>query len=188
MTAAYDPAEVDVFSPAVRADPWPYFAWLRRHAPVSYVDTLDAWMVSRYDDIAGVLRDPQTFSSIAMRRQSSPGDADGGAYNVITADPPEHTRLRRLLQDEFRMRPLRELEPRIHTLVAELGTQLEDRANFDLVRDFTVPLPVTVIAELLDIGRERHDDFKHWSDCLIKTLNDREGEVWLRACRRARTH
>ena len=79
------------------------------------------------------------------------------------------------------MRPLRELESRIRELVIELGTALEAKAAFDLVRDFTIPLPVTVIAELLDIDKSRHGDFKHWSDCLIKILNDRSGPEWDRA-------
>ena len=76
------------------------------------------------------------------------------------------------------MRPLRELEPRIRELVGQLSTALEAQAAFDLVHDFTIPLPVTVIAELLDIEQARHQDFKHWSDCLIKILNDRAGPAW----------
>lgn len=180
--SAYHPARVDLLSAAVRQDPYPYFSWLRHEAPVLWVEKLDAYLVSRYDDVAGVLRDPVRFSSIAMRRQA-PGRErqDDGGKSVITSDPPEHTRLRNLLQDEFRQRPLRELEPRIENLVGELTRALTQRRQFDLVRDFTVPLPVTVIQELLDIDRERQADFKHWSDCLIKILNDREGPAWERA-------
>ncbi len=162
--AAYDPSTVDLLAPGVRRDPWPYFAWLRAQRPVLWMPALNAWLVARYEDVATVLRDPQTFSSIAMRRQAPGRDGDSrGGHSVITSDPPEHTRLRRILQDEFRMRPLRELEPRIRALVDGLGQALERRDRFDLVRDLSVPLPVTVIAELLDIDRARHDDFKHWS-------------------------
>ena len=118
-----------------------------------------------------------------MRRQAPGKDPDNtrGGHSVITSDPPDHTRLRRILQDEFRMRPLRELEPRIRGLVDKLSAALKAQASFDLVRDFTIPLPVTVIAELLDIEQSRHSDFKHWSDCLIKLLNDRCGPEWERA-------
>jgi len=180
--SAYDPAEVDLLSAAVRNDPYPYFAWLRVHAPVTWSEPLQAFLITRYDDVAAILRDPSTFSSIAMRRSAPGRDAgDRGGHSVITSDPPEHTRLRTILQDEFRQRPLRELEPRVRDLVATLGTRLEAQDGFDLVRDFTIPLPVTVIAELLDIAPARHEDFKRWSDCLIKILNDREGPEWLQA-------
>lgn len=180
--SSYDPAGVDLLAPEVRRDPYPYFAWLRAEAPVLWSPPLDAFLVSRYDDVAAIMRDPAAFSSIAMRR-SAPGrePSDRGGHSVITSDPPEHTRLRRILQDEFRMRPLRELEPRVRELVAALGAHLDAQESFDLVRDFTVPLPVTVIAELLDIEPSRQDDFKRWSDCLIKILNDREGPEWLEA-------
>ncbi len=175
----YDPATTDFLAPEVRRDPYPYFAYLRRVAPVQWMASLNAFLVTRYDDVATILRDPATFSSIAMRRQSPGRDPnDRGGHNVITSDPPEHGRLRGILQDEFRMRPLREMETRIRELVGALSTVLETKPGFDLVRDFTIPLPVTVIAELLDIEQARHADFKHWSDCLIKILNDRAGPEW----------
>ena len=175
----YHPAKTDFLAPEVRRDPYPYLAYLRQQAPVHWMPAMNAYLVTRYDDVAAILRDPQTFSSIAMRRQTPGRDPhDRSGNSVITADPPEHTRLRKILQDEFRMRPLRELEPRIYNLVAELGAKLAARDDFDLVNEFTVALPVTVIAELLDIEPARRADFKHWSDCLIKLLNDREGPAW----------
>ena len=105
----YHPAKTDFLAPEVRRHPYPYLAYLRQEAPVKWMPALNAFLVTRYDDIADILRDPATFSSIAMRRQApgrDPGDRSGNS--VITADPPEHTRLRKILQDEFRMRPLRE--------------------------------------------------------------------------------
>ena len=178
----YHPAKTDFLAPEVRRDPYPYLAYLRHEAPVQWMPALNAFLVTRYDDVAHILRDPETFSSIAMRRQAPGRDPhDRSGNSVITSDPPEHTRLRKILQDEFRMRPLRELEPRVDFLVAELGGKLKARDTFDLVGEFTVPLPVTVIAELLDIEKSRQADFKHWSDCLIKLLNDREGPEWQRA-------
>ncbi len=178
----YHPAKTHFLAPEVRRDPYPYLAYLRHEAPVQWMPALNAFLVTRYDDVAQILRDPQTFSSIAMRRQAPGRDPhDRSGNSVITSDPPEHTRLRKILQDEFRMRPLRELEPRVDTLVAELGRDLRAGDHFDLVQDFTIPLPVTVIAELLDIEKSRQADFKHWSDCLIKLLNDREGPEWQRA-------
>ena len=180
--ASYDPATTDFLAPEVRRDPYPYFAYLRAKAPVQWTPKLNAFVVTRYEDVASILRDPDTFSSIAMRRQAPGKDPDDrGGHNVITSDPPEHGRLRSILQEEFQMRPLRELEPRIRELVTALTTALKAKAAFDLVRDFTIPLPVTVIAELLDIEQGRHADFKHWSDCLIKILNDRSGPEWDRA-------
>ena len=178
----YHPAKTNFLAPEVRRDPYPYLRYLRHEAPVHWMPALNAFLVTRYDDVADILRDPETFSSIAMRRQAPGRDPhDRSGNSVITSDPPEHTRLRRILQHEFRMRPLHELEPRVDTLVTGLGEDLQARGSFDLVRDFTIPLPVTVIAELLDIEKSRQADFKHWSDCLIKLLNDREGPQWQRA-------
>ena len=175
----YNPATTDFLAPEVRRDPYPYFAYLRATDPVRWVPAMNAFVVTRYADIATILRDPATFSSIAMRRQAPGKDPHArGGQSVITSDPPEHARLRKILQEEFRVRPLRELETRIRELVTTLSAALETQTAFDLVRDFTVPLPVTVIAELLDIEPSQHAAFKHWSDCLIKLLNDRAGPEW----------
>lgn len=174
----YDPAQEHFLAASVRRDPYPYFKYLRDYTPVVWVEALDAFVVSRYDDVVRLARKPALFSSIAMRRQTRSKDQESGVKSVITVDPPEHGRLRQILQAEFRMRPLRELQPRIHELVDQLHVALERAEFFDLVADFTVPLPVTVIAELLDIDPTRHQDFKHWSDCLIKVLNDRAGPDW----------
>ena len=176
--ASYDPSTINLLDPAVRRDPYPYFEYMRREQAVFWFEQLNAFVITRYDDVSSVLKDPGTFSSVAMRRQE-PGRDDGkGGNSVITVDPPEHSRLRKILQDEFRVRPLKILEPRVRELVGQLRDRLRQNGTIDLVNDFTIPLPVTVIAELLDIEESRHSDFKHWSDCLIKLLNDREGPEW----------
>jgi cytochrome P450 len=90
---------------------------------------------------------------------------------VISADPPDHTRLRHLVNRGFTPRRIAALEPRIREIARECLDALEERSEMDLMRDFAVPLPVTVIAELLGVPSERLGDFKRWSDAIVQGVS-----------------
>jgi len=93
---------------------------------------------------------------------------------LISTDPPAHTRVRRLLSRAFTPRAINALEPRLREVLQEMIDELVANArtgNADLMRDLATPFPVTVIAELLDIPRERRADFRRWSDALAGTLS-----------------
>jgi cytochrome P450 len=90
------------------------------------------------------------------------------ARNLIATDPPEHDALRRIVNRGFAPRRIAALEPRIQELVRELLEPLRAGAPFDLVHDLAIPLPVTIIAEMLGVERERLRDFKRWSDLVIE--------------------
>ena len=182
-TAGFDP-----FAPDVVADPYPHYARLRDEAPVCFIESQDMWMVTRHVDVAAVLHDPATFSSAeGMGALMSGGvgrnriDARGllgldlrEMRVLIATDPPDHTRLRRLLSRAFTPRAITELEPHLREICEDLVHDLvvATRAGHgDLVAQVAFPFPVIVIAELLGIPPERRDDFKRWSDALVGALS-----------------
>ena len=177
----YDPLD-----PLLREDPYPSYAALRREAPVYQVPGLGIWAVSRHADVIAVLRSPERFSSAAMAAAvrkpadlapaDSPGEApDPAAMSIIGADPPGHTRLRSIVSRAFTPRRIADLEPRVREIARDLLARFVPRGECDLVADYAVPLPVGVIAELLGIDRERHADFKRWSDAAMRAVFDSPG-------------
>jgi cytochrome P450 len=178
----------DPFAAEVIDDPYPHYAHLRDHAPLCWIEEDNLWMVTRYDDVAAVLHDPATYSSadgmgalmsgrVGRRRIDATElfGLDLQALRVLIAtDPPDHTRLRRLLSRAFTPRTIAELEPHLRQVCAELVDDLlaaADRGTGDLVAQLAFPFPVIVIAELLGIPPERRDDFKRWSDALVGALS-----------------
>jgi cytochrome P450 len=180
--------DFDPFAAEVIDDPYPHYARLRDEAPVCRIGQEDLWMVTRYDDVAAVLHDPTTFSSAdgmgalmsgrVGRRRIDARDLFGLDMRelrvLIATDPPDHTRLRRLLSRAFTPRAIAELEPHLREVCVELVDDLldaADRGTGDLVAQLAFPFPVIVIAELLGIPPERRDDFKRWSDALVGALS-----------------
>ncbi len=125
--------------------------------------------VSRYDDVTHVLRHPEIFSSKAMGGMDDP---DAEAFHptqgsLIGIDPPEHTHHRAIVNRGFTPRRISALEPRIRKLADELVSAFEPRGYCDLVEEYSNPIPVAMIAELLGLPAERREDFKRWSGALI---------------------
>ena len=180
----------DLRDPAFLADPYPFYAELRDRAPVHYLADRDLWVLSRHADVVAALRDPQRFSSdaeaMASGRTTNPfKPADGapaallaalrnlpGFRVLLTTDPPEHTRLRRMVTKPFAPRAIAAWEPRVRAICEQLVDDLlaSDDDSRDVVGQLAWPLPVVVIAELLGIPAERAGDFKRWSDDLIGAL------------------
>ena len=164
---------LNLFDPALCQDPYPIYAALRREGAVAPVEPIGGWVVTRYEEVTEVLRDAETYSSRAMHSamlQGRDAEDEGPPPMVITVDPPEHTRLRSLLNRGFTPRRIARLEPRIRELTAELFASIDDRGEFDLMADLAIPLPVRVIGELLGIEPERFADFKRWSQAIVATF------------------
>jgi cytochrome P450 len=159
---------------AVQADPYPYYATLRERAPVYFHEQLGWYIVSRYEDVVAVTKNPAAFSSArAIVTQERLDEAEQEApYTLrnyrrgilISEDPPTHTKTRGLVTRAFTPKRTSELEPRIRQLARELISQLPASGEFDLIKDLAEPLPVIVIAEMLGVEPERRHDFKRWSD------------------------
>lgn len=158
--------------PEVRANLYVHYAYLRQHAPVFWVDSLQAWAISRHEDVIYILKSPQLFSSSAFFDQLL------GEFNpvpeipwMITSDPPAHTRLRKLANKGFMPSMIRNLTPRVGALAMELLEPLRSKREIDFVRDFSAAFPVSVIAEMLGIEPELRVDFKRWADDIISASN-----------------
>ena len=167
------PETRNLFDPAVREDPYPFYAALRATSPACVVDPLGAWLVTTYDEVVEVLRQPELYSSSAMRAAMTRGrldDDEGPPTMVISTDPPEHTRLRTLVNRGFTPRRIQRVEPLARRITKDLVAEIDRRGECDLVGDLTVPLPVMVISELLGIEPERFEDFKRWSQVIVSVF------------------
>ncbi|MFO0591848.1 MAG: cytochrome P450 [Polyangiaceae bacterium] len=159
------------------ADPERLYSELREKAPVHFVKPLNLWLLSRYDDIQWALRNPDLFSSkqpVEMRRPMQnrrliEAAKELGTLSLIGSDPPEHTRLRKLVSGVFSPKATARLEGRIRALAVEMTSAMAERDEVDLMEDLAAPLPVTVISELLGVDPARRREFKRWSDDLIMT-------------------
>lgn len=170
----------DLFSPEATLDPHPVQRRLRAEAPVHYHPSMDAWTVARHADVVAVMRDARTFSSELgmgelMSGRIRPGDPErprmddmaGPMRMVISSDPPDHTKLRRLVSAPFGPREVAPMEPRIRALCEQLVDDLLAADEPDLVQHVAWPLPVIVIAEVLGIPTDRREDFKRWSTDMV---------------------
>jgi cytochrome P450 len=187
--------EFDPFLDTQGRDPYPLYRRLRDEAPVHHSPVADVYCVSRYEDVLAVLKDHQTYSSRAM--QSVLMSAELGptgprqilallrflwktrvspfrlrqAQSLVASDPPRHDLLRRIVARGFTPRRIAAWEERARAIASEQLRSLADRGRFDVVRDLAIPLPTTLIAELLGVEAERRDDFKRWSDTIISVAS-----------------
>jgi cytochrome P450 len=181
--------------------PFDAYAHLREEAPVCFVDRLNAFVVTRYDDVMEVLSDPGRFSSAKMSGPHGPtelarriisGDKDVGDHPerdrlvrlaarrlevtsvpaLINADPPLHNRQRRLVNRAFTPRQIAKLEPRIQALADELVDRFADDGRVEIMSQFCVELPLIVIADALGVSREDRGDFRRWSDAFVTALGN----------------
>ena len=159
-------------SPEVTANPYPYYTELRNKAPVIWLEPFQCWALSRYADVDFALRNPQIFSSSVFTAEAL-GDLNPVPEVpwILDMNPPDHTRLRKLANKGFTPRLIRTLEPRVQAIIQELLQPLHalhGQSESDLVSTFSGPLPTIVIAEMLGVEPERRDDFKVWSDDVVR--------------------
>ncbi|MGH7964901.1 MAG: cytochrome P450 [Candidatus Binatia bacterium] len=165
--------EYNPFLPEVKDNPYPYYAYLREHAPVYQVPGVGFWAISRYDDVLYILRNPQIFSSSILTTAMT-GDLypfSPQALELLSQDPPEHTRLRKLANRAFTPRRIASLESHMREVVQQLLDQMAAQGTCDLIRDLGIPLPGIAIAELLGVPLERRQDFRRWSDDIARSFN-----------------
>ncbi|MGE4607360.1 MAG: cytochrome P450 [Myxococcota bacterium] len=167
MELIYEP-----FSPEIRVDPYPTYARLRAEAPIYRAREADAWVLSRYEDVRFLLSHDELFSSDAMGaalagRAPRAVQGAGTPRIVILLDPPQHGPMRSLLNRGFTPRRVSQIEIRLREIVAETMAHLKRRTRIDIVSELAVPVPTTIIAELLGVERERMSDFKRWSCDII---------------------
>ena len=167
------------WDPDFRANPYPHYKPLYSSAPRKVETFFPIALVARYADVSAVLHDHQRFSSTQLERPefSDPNDpfSQGRLRTMLFSDPPDHTRLRRLVSRDFTPKRIRELEPRIREIARELLDKAEARGEFDVMADLANVLPVMVIAEMLGVPPEKYETFKQWSDMIIAADNNLPG-------------
>ena len=175
----------DPFDPAWVRDPYPVYAALRENSPV-HRSPLGFWVFTRHADCLAMLRDKRASSDgrninvsdfPAIRdREFITGTGAGGEMLAEMApflfrDPPDHTRLRGLVQKAFTPRVVEGLRPRVEKICDELLDEALERGSCDLVSDFAHPLPVQIIVEMLGVPLQDLEQFKEWSDALARGLD-----------------
>ena len=159
------------FDPDFRANPYPHFPALLDGPPRQLNLMMPTTLIARYDDVVAVLHDHDGFT---VRRPEIPGrqriDPFGGAPTILTADPPIHSRLRKLVSKAFTPRRVRELEPRVREITADLLSQANNSSEIEAMAALANPLPVIVIAEMLGVSAGDHAQFKQWSNDLISSF------------------
>jgi cytochrome P450 len=173
---AYDPI-YDPFDPEVIADPYPFYTRLRDEHPVYHNQRMDFYVLSRYDDIFQALRRPQVFSSAQGLTPVKDEIAQLGLPpTFIMMDPPDHTRLRRLITKAFTPDTVKELEPTIREFVIDhieaMKQKSADGEEVDLVSGIASPLPTMVVANILGVPPEDRQRFDPWSDAITSASAD----------------
>lgn len=158
---------VDILAPALRANPYPHYAELRRSSPVCQVDPGGMWAVSRYDDVVHVLKNPALFSSQGFEAAWQPPwlGYNPLVQSLLSKDPPAHTRLRNLVSRAFGTQVLARMEPQLREFTADLANGLAGEVEF--VDAFALPLPAFAIAVLLGLDPSLRMHFKRWGDDVI---------------------
>ena len=164
--------------------PLAYFARMREEGPVTLVTMpwgARAWLVTRYADVRAALADPRLYKDWAGKLTPPdwvPDEVTGYLnMHLLNADPPDHTRLRKLVSKGFTARRVAGLRPRVEAITRSLLDETEARAavlketvgedTVDLIEAFAFPLPVTVICELLGVPAEDREQFRAWSNAIV---------------------
>ncbi|MBV8236043.1 MAG: cytochrome P450 [Acidimicrobiia bacterium] len=179
MTAT-EPLAFNPFDPGFRVDPYPTYGRLLREDPV-HRTPFGMLVLSRYRHCAAILRDPRASSDasnsnmyqafMAGRDPEEVFGALAGMRPFLFMDPPDHTRLRGLVQKAFTPKTVENLRPRIQASVDELMAPALERGSMEVIEDLAYPLPVRVITEMLGVPHEDHDTFKGWSRELAGALD-----------------
>jgi len=170
VTTQPRPALADLADPDVLADPYPLLAGLREASPFAQFDGAFV-VVGRHADCSAVLRNPSASSERGRSALAAAAERRARERpSFLSLDPPDHTRLRRLVSKAFTPRTIAQLEPRIRAVTGELLTAVSGAGEIDVVSALAYPLPVRIISELLGVPVEDHSRFAGWSARLAHSL------------------
>ncbi|MFJ5547715.1 cytochrome P450 [Streptomyces sp. NPDC093225] len=170
----------ELFTWEFATDPYPAYAWLREHAPVHRTrlpSGVEAWLVTRYADARQALADQRLSKNPAHHAEPAhakgktgiPGERKAELMtHLLNIDPPDHTRLRRLVSKAFTPRRVAEFTPRVQQLTDQLIDGFAAKGEADLIHEFAFPLPIYAICEMLGVPREDQDDFRDWAGMMIR--------------------
>ena len=164
--------EFDPYSETFFEDPWEVYRWLRDEQPVYHHERLGFTAVSRYADCVEVHRDHQAFTStkgvtLDQLRSASFAESPEAIGSIIMMDPPQHERLRKLVNRAFTARRIAEWEPVARRVIEGLMDELVGAGSFDVVADLSGPFPVEVISEILGVPSADRQQLRHWADDML---------------------
>jgi cytochrome P450 family 142 subfamily A polypeptide 1 len=161
--AIIEGSQIDVLDPELYAgDPYPAYKWLRENDPIHWDEKNQLWVISRYDDLVRVSLNNKIFCSGEGIRPDPSID-----LSLIGLDEPRHLQQRRLINRGFTPRAIRSLESHIRDIVNEALDKVSALGACDFATDIAVPVPITVIAELMGLPLEDRERFWHWSDAMM---------------------
>jgi cytochrome P450 len=180
LTETMPPPLFDPFAPGFTDDPYPQYATMREQAPV-YQHPFGFWLLTSYDGVSWLLRAPglsvedgnvAADSLLRQVREEVFGDGAprASALSMLDRDPPDHTRLRKLVSKAFTPRAISELRPRIAALVDDMLDAAEGQRRVDLVEALAFPLPFAVISEMLGTPPADHDRIRELTGTLVRSL------------------
>lgn len=178
LAAGYDP-----YLDEIVEDPYPHYAALREHCPVHYLERLDLFSLTRFDDVLDVLRrDEEYFSGEGVVGPRRLPDFLPEEFRILEqADGARHRQHRRMVDQAFRPRRMRALQPRLEEISHGLIDRFVEAGKVEIVAEYCTLFPAIVIAELFGVPREDHVDFKRWADEGISALGDDTDEGLLKA-------
>jgi cytochrome P450 len=168
-----------LFDAAFFRDPYPAYDKLRASGPVQRTDgamgPLPVWLITGYAEARtafthpGISKDTRRFQHLLSQGSASRNINPAVAATMVATDPPDHTRLRRLVTKAFTPAIVERLRPRIQQITDDLIDAIAPAGSADLIETFAVPLPVTVISELLGVPETDRDNLRHWSNTNFAT-------------------
>jgi len=181
VTTAEDGLFLNPFEPGFFDNPYDQYRRLRERAPV-HQSPMGPWTLTGYDEVSRVLRDPSlsveernaTYERPVSALLADDARRERGSLAILNLDPPDHTRIRRLVQQAFTPRRVDALVPHVQALVDRLLDAVEadgrSGAAMDVIRDLAFPLPFAVISEMLGMPEADRDQLRAWSHTLVTTL------------------
>jgi cytochrome P450 len=165
------------FDPAFRANPYPYYDALRAQDPV-HTTEFGMVVLTRYEDVTTTLksadfsRDIEKYSTQASSeaRQARRDRQESRTKSILNLDPPDHTRLRRIVSKSFTPSAMERLRPRIQQLVDNVLDKAHNTGTLELIDDLAFPVPFQVISELLNMPTDRADELREWSQIITNSL------------------
>lgn len=171
---ATDEALFNPLTPEFHANPYPFYQRMRESDPV-HLSPLGLWVLTRYDDCVTSLRDPRFgrdgFEAILSAQYGEESETGRLPRSMLFRDPPDHTRLRSLVNRAFTPRVIEGMRGQIQAVVDRLLDQVERRGHMDVIADLAYPLPVTVICDMLGVPVGDHEQMRDWSSDIIRSLD-----------------
>ncbi len=184
MTTNFE--NVNIAAREHKTDPYPFYAYLRAEHPVHPVtlpDQRTIWLITRYDDVVSVLKDERfvknqqnaALGNKTAKQPWIPKWAQPLTRHMLNMDKPDHPRLRGLVNKAFSPRLIEEMRGRIQSLTNELLERVHGRSHVDLIPDYALPIPTTIIAEMLGVPPEDRSKFNRWSNIVMQVSTTRFG-------------